>query len=149
MFNLFLMTCITIMDQWTKSLVLAYQHKLPIKISDMFSIVLVYNPGVSFGLLKANTTTGPYFLLAFALGLVGLLVYWYVTSKDSRQRIFISMILGGAIGNMIDRWYLGKVVDFLDVHLGSLHWPTFNVADSFIVIGVIALALSQCRKPTI
>ena len=106
-----------------------------INILPFFNIVHVRNKGVTFGLLSG--TLQPVVLVILSLVIVGFLIDY--ARKNENYRHFISLIVGGAIGNVIDRVVYGSVVDFLDFHLGKYHWPAFNIADSAIVIGVFVL----------
>lgn len=106
-----------------------------IDILPFFNIVHVRNRGVTFGLLSGSLQ--PIVFVILSLIVVGFLID-YAWKKVS-YRPFISLIVGGAIGNVIDRIVYGSVVDFLDFHLESYHWPAFNIADSAIVIGVFVL----------
>ena len=106
-----------------------------INILPFFDIVHVRNRGVTFGLLSG--TLQPIVLVILSLVIVGFLIDY--ARKNENYRPFISLIVGGAIGNVIDRVVYGSVVDFLDFHLGKYHWPAFNIADSAIVIGVFVL----------
>ncbi|MBO7454713.1 MAG: signal peptidase II [Alphaproteobacteria bacterium] len=106
-----------------------------VNIFPFFNIVHVQNRGVTFGLLSG--TFQPVVLIALSL-----VVVWFLISyarKNENYRLPTSLVIGGAVGNVIDRIAYGSVVDFLDFHLGSYHWPAFNIADSAIVIGVCLL----------
>jgi len=106
-----------------------------IKIFPFFNIVHVQNRGVTFGLLSGILQ--PVVLIALSF-----VVIWFLMScarRNESYRLPTSLIIGGAVGNIIDRVVYGAVVDFLDFHLGSYHWPAFNIADSAIVIGVCVL----------
>lgn len=137
---------VVFLDQWTKSLVLdelSPVYRRPV-IEGYFSLTLVMNSGVAFGLFSGiSAASKAYFLLGLS-GLISLMVlfyYFFERRMNFWSRFALAMVLGGAIGNMIDRWRYQKVVDFLDFHLGAYHWPAFNVADSFITIGVLMLLL--------
>jgi len=106
-----------------------------IKVLPFFNIVHVRNKGVTFGLLSGNLQ--PIVFIVLSLIIIGFLIDY--ARKNKNYRPFISLIIGGAIGNVIDRVIYGSVVDFLDFHLGRYHWPAFNIADSTIVIGVFVL----------
>ena len=106
-----------------------------INILPFFNIVHVRNRGVTFGLLSGKLQ--PIVFVILALIVVGFLINY--ARKNESHRSLISLIVGGAIGNVIDRIAYGSVIDFLDFHLGSYHWPAFNIADSAIVIGVFLL----------
>jgi len=105
-----------------------------------FNLNVVWNTGISFGLFPAL----PSFVLLMVTGgvVVGLLVWLYKTEQTS-ERWALCLIIGGALGNMRDRILYGAVYDFLDVYVGSYHWPAFNLADSCIVVGVFLLLYRQ------
>ena len=106
-----------------------------INILPFFNLVHVRNKGVTFGLLSGSLQ--PIVFVILSLIVVGFLIDY--ARKNKNYRPFLSLIVGGAIGNIIDRIVYGSVVDFLDFHLGRHHWPAFNIADSAIVIGVFVL----------
>lgn len=111
-------------------------------LSGVFNLALHFNPGVAFGLFADLPARTRAILLGistlFALGLVGYFLRAYYR-ESGLARTALGLILGGAIGNLIDRVQFGRVVDFLDFYYGSWHWPTFNVADSAICVGVTLL----------
>ncbi len=113
-----------------------------IPVLPIFNIVLAHNTGVSFGLFG---DAGPYLLSVVALAVCGGLVWWLRGAETRLLAIGIGAIIGGAIGNVIDRVRLGAVIDFLDFHLDfyidGYHFPAFNVADSAITIGVCLVLL--------
>ena len=78
--------------------------------------------------------------------MAGLLIYWIQKEKNRGARLGLALILGGAIGNVIDRIRFGAVVDFLDFYVGEYHWPAFNIADSAICIGVAILLIASFKK---
>lgn len=132
---------VVVADQITKALVLAnlpLYHSLTV-IPGFFDITHIHNPGGAFGFLAGS---GPgvrkvVFLFVSLLALV--LIFWFYIKTPLTHRFLatgFAMIFGGALGNLIDRIRFGKVVDFLDVYIGSYHWPAFNVADSAIVVGI-------------
>ena len=128
---------IILLDQLTKILVLNNipEHTV-ISVMPYFNLLLTFNKGVSFSLLASDSKYAPYLLSAFAVGVSICLLYWLKKEKDKLCRFGLALILGGAIGNVIDRIRFGGVVDFLDFYIGDYHWPAFNVADSAICIGV-------------
>jgi signal peptidase II len=108
-------------------------------IPGFFNITHIHNPGGAFGFLAGHSAVWRHFVFLFISALaIGLIIYYY--HKTPKNYLFLScgfaLILGGAIGNMIDRVRLGVVIDFLDFYIGNLHWPAFNVADSAISIGI-------------
>lgn len=111
---------------------------------NLFSFTYIRNPGAAFGLLagSSNAFRMVFFGLTsiFALVLLGTILY-RMPEREWMGRLSVSAILGGAVGNLIDRLRFGEVIDFLDVYIDSYHWPAFNVADSAITVGVIFLII--------
>src|SRR3546814_4526827 len=104
-----------------------------IAITGFFNVVLTYNTGVSFGLFQGEAAWQPYFLIAVNL-VVSLALLVWVRKQDGPLLIWaVGLVVGGAVGNAVDRFHQPGVVDFLDFHLAGWHWPAFNVADSAIV----------------
>lgn len=130
-----------ISDQVTKLLVAAYigyGQDIAV-IPGFFNLTHVLNPGGAFGLFaQQGAMVRVMFFLVFSLVAVGLILYLYVGIPETHPMLAngLSLIFGGAVGNLIDRVRMGKVIDFLDVYVGDLHWPAFNVADSAICVGV-------------
>jgi signal peptidase II len=136
---------VLILDQLTKWWILLSVMNPPqlIEIMPMFNLVLTWNRGVSFGLFAMGTDLGPWILSIVALVIVGVLLFWLRKAEGKLVPAAIGLIVGGAIGNVIDRMVHGAVVDFLDVYWGIYHWPAFNVADSGITIGAILLVVDS------
>lgn len=112
-------------------------------IRGFFNLVHIRNRGIAFGLMnRPEGTLSGYVLPIATLGVVFLLVYLFLKLKGEGSRIVLglSLILGGAVGNLIDRFRLGEVVDFLDFYIRSLHWPAFNIADAAITVGALWVA---------
>lgn len=146
-----------VLDQLSKWVILELVMDPPrvVPVLPFFNLVLVHNRGVSFGLFGGDSAWGPYVLSALAVAVSVALVFWARRADTRLLAGAIGAIIGGAIGNVIDRLRFGAVVDFLDFHLpgtGLPHWPAFNVADSAIVVGVALVALDGLfagrRKPT-
>jgi len=139
---------VVVVDQVTKWLIVQnfQMHEARPVIPDFFDLVYVRNKGAAFGFL-ADTGFRVPFLLTTTMIAVVFLVWFYrqLKSEQVLSRSALSMVLGGAIGNLIDRLRLGEVIDFLDVHWFQHHWPAFNVADSAICVGVGMLLLAQWR----
>ena len=112
-----------------------------VEINSFFNLVMVWNKGVSFGMFASTHSFMPYALMVMALALTSLFVVWMWRSTSLLAAIPIAMVISGALSNVWDRARFGAVVDFLDFHIGDLHWPAFNIADSCIVLGVAGLAL--------
>ncbi len=110
-----------------------------IVIENLFNITHILNPGGAFGLFATSSPEIRKFIFLFVSSIIALFILWFY-QKSAAKFIFLSygfaMILGGAIGNLIDRFMYGKVVDFLDFYIGKIHWPAFNIADSAISIGM-------------
>lgn len=106
-----------------------------IKILDFLNIVLVWNNGISFGIFNGLKFT-PYILLLINTFIAGTIIYFIIKSNDFVNSIALSFILGGALGNIIDRIFRGAVIDFIDFHFKQYHWPAFNIADSSIFFGI-------------
>lgn len=145
-----LIALIVAVDQYTKHLVVsAWQlgDTTPI-IPGFFSLTYLRNRGGAFGLFAGLPETWRVaFFVIFALGTVAALV-WMLRStprEDRIQRMALTWVIGGALGNLYDRIIHGEVVDFLDVYAGDWHWPAFNVADSFISCGVVLLLVASLR----
>ena len=111
-------------------------------LTPFFNLVIVWNQGISFGMLNQNFNYGPALLVAVSLAIVLVFLYILLRKPNTKwQSLAIAMIIGGALGNVIDRLRFGAVIDFLDFHIGSHHWPSFNVGDSCICIGVFILII--------
>jgi signal peptidase II len=131
---------IVVLDQLTKWWLLQTMQQSGgrfVELTDFFAIVLVWNRGVSFGMFNSADAAlnGVVFSLLAAVIVVALLV-WLRRSATGLIACAIGLVIGGAVGNVIDRLRLGAVVDFLDFHVGLWHWPAFNVADAAICVGV-------------
>lgn len=112
-----------------------------VRISSFFDLRLGFNEGVSFGIGKEHFAGHPLALTALTISIVALLAIWIWRTHSRREAFLLAAIAGAALGNIADRLRLGAVVDFLDLHAGSMHWPTFNLADSIIVVAVAGLIL--------
>ena len=136
---------VVILDQLSKTAILAFFGGRVFgdreTVTPFFNFALTYNRGISFGLFNGGAgMTALIFSFAAAV-IVGVLIYWLSRASSPFLAVAIGLIIGGAVGNVIDRLRLGAVVDFLDFHLGAVHWPAFNLADSAICIGVAAMLL--------
>lgn len=131
---------VTALDQATKAIVVANAAALNsgIQVFEGFNLVYRRNPGVTFGLFDQAPWWGLSLLAVAICAGLGVLM---LRTKSILEILAYAAIIGGALGNVIDRARNGAVTDFLDFYVGSLHWPTFNLADTFIVVGVGALLL--------
>ena len=110
-----------------------------IEVTSFFNLLLTHNRGVSFGMFPAGSDAGKWGLIVLALVISGFLIRWLYKSQDLISVIALGMIIGGAMGNVIDRVLIGAVIDFLDFHAFGTHWPAFNVADTAITVGAVTL----------
>jgi signal peptidase II len=144
---------VVVLDQLVKFWVLnlvQLQDRGPIHVLPIFQLTMVWNPGVSFGLLRADTSTGRWILVAFAAAVVAALAWWARRIERPLTGVALGLVMGGAVGNnLIDRVRFGAVADFLDFHGLFFPW-VFNVADSGICIGVGLLLLDSFiqREPS-
>lgn len=116
-------------------------------VTSFFNLVLVHNKGAAFSFLAAESGWQRY--LFTGLGIAAAFVIVYLLKRHAGQRLFcwaLALILGGAVGNVIDRLVYGHVIDFLDFHLSSWHFPAFNFADSAICVGAILFVLDELRR---
>ena len=133
---------VVLLDQLTKGIILHYfSTGKVLEVFPCFNLLLTYNKGVSFSFLTSDSPYMPWILSAFALIICAFIVAWMHQEKDRWTRIGFALVLGGAVGNVIDRVRLGAVVDFLDFYIGTYHWPAFNIADSAICIGVFLILI--------
>jgi signal peptidase II len=135
-------TIILIADQLTKFIVdqtMPLHHSIPI-IDDLFSLTYIRNTGAAFGILSGSAAAFrlPFLLLFSTVAIVFIiLMLRRLPDRETGLITALAFILGGAIGNLIDRIAYGEVIDFLDFYWSRFHWPAFNLADSFITIGVL------------
>ena len=130
--------------RWVESVLL---HGQQIPLTGFFNLVLTYNAGAAFSFLSDASGWQRWFFSAIAASASGLIIY--LLRKHAADKLFcmaLSLILGGALGNLWDRITLGHVVDFLDFHVSNYHWPAFNVADSAIFLGAMLLILDSFRR---
>lgn len=137
---------VTALDQASKYWVLNILHlqdRPPVQVLPFFQLTMVWNPGVSFGLLRSDSPAGRWLLVAFALAVVVALAIWTRGVRRITPAVALGLVMGGAIGNnLIDRIRLGAVADFLDFHVLAFPW-VFNLADSAITVGVVLLLLDS------
>ncbi len=119
---------------------------LPKKILPFFNLYLVGNTGISFSMFSAKGNAGVWTLIILSLAICTFIIYLIQKEKDSFSRVALAMVLGGALGNILDRIQYGFVIDFLDFHWRNYHFPAFNIADSFICIGVCLLLFKMMKK---
>ncbi len=142
---------ILLLDQWTKSMVV---EKLPLYqrievIQGFFNLTHVRNAGGAFGIFGGRRGgAGSLLFVIVSLIAIGAILFLFIRIKEGERTLALSfsLVLSGALGNLIDRLRYGEVVDFLDFHLSDYHWPAFNIADSAICIGIGLLALELLRR---
>lgn len=141
---LWLSVFIIAVDQWTKYLIV---HHLafgrPIKIFPWLNLTLNYNTGAAFSFLGTEGSWQIYLFALISLIVSVFLIIWLsrIQCSDKRKTVGLSLVVGGAFGNFIDRVRLGYVIDFIDFHIKDWHYATFNIADSAICVGVFLLII--------
>jgi signal peptidase II len=139
---------VILLDQASKLVIvrsLRLGQGIPV-LPGFFDIVFVLNPGAAFGFLAtlSESVRNPFFIFISVMAVVLIVFYHARYLREHRLvTVALGLVLGGAVGNLIDRLRYGMVVDFLDVHLAQYHWPAFNVADSAISIGVSLMVLDM------
>lgn len=139
---------VVLADQASKRLILdlVAQHVPPvIRVTGFFNLVEVWNTGVSFGLFQEDSTLRSLILIGVAAAVMLWLGIWLWRGRSRLAGVALGAVIGGALGNILDRWQHGAVYDFLDFHVAGWHWPSFNLADSAIVVGVALLLLDGYR----
>ena len=153
---LVLLIAIVALDQASKAIVdrtMPLYHSIPV-IDSVFSLTYIRNTGAAFGILaRSGEAFRRIFLIGFSIAAIGFIVLMLrrLPRHEKVLTVALGFILGGAIGNLIDRLLYGEVIDFLDFYWSHYHWPAFNVADSFITVGVVVilfrLALTKGDDP--
>jgi signal peptidase II len=141
---------IVLLDQLTKRLVeghLLVFEMIPLLPS--LNLTLTYNTGAAFSFLADQGGWQRWFFVTLAVGVTGVMAVWLnrLRSQERLTAASLSFIIGGAVGNLIDRLWTGRVVDFIDVYYDRWHWPAFNLADSAITLGVILMLVETFRAP--
>ena len=133
-----------ILDQLTKyfAFIVLFKDKQVLVINNFLNFRPVWNDGISFGMLQGYGNVGRVIFIMIAL-IISLWIIIYSKKLHTIGFIGYNMIAGGAIGNVVDRVIHGKVIDFIDVHYEAYHWPAFNMADSFIFIGVLLFLYNE------
>ena len=146
---LWIAAAVVVLDQATKFAVeraFSYGERLAV-VPGFFDLTLVYNRGAAFSFLASVAGWQRWFFIA--LGAVAAVFIVWLLARHGSQRLFafaLALILGGAIGNVVDRIARGHVVDFVLLHWQRFHWPAFNVADSAITIGAVLLVVDELRR---
>ena len=139
---------VIVLDQITKYVAdNSLDYRLPVNVFTGLNMTLVYNQGAAFSFLADAGGWQRWFFMGLSLVISTVLIYWLRTVEKDRIYLAtgLALILGGAIGNLIDRSLYGYVIDFIDVYYRSWHWPAFNIADSAIVAGAGLLILDMIK----
>jgi len=139
--SLALSLAVLLADQLSKAWIIGFFGGSPAQhpVTSFFSLVLTWNQGVSFGLLQSGSAWGVVLLSLLVVAIVTGLQIWLWRSESLWVALAIGLVTGGALGNLVDRLRWGAVTDFLDFHLGDLHFWAFNLADSAVFCGVVLL----------
>ena len=123
------------------------QFGVPVRVTDFLNWFLIYNPGAAFSFLAGSGGWQRWFFTILGTA-AAIFMIWYLRRHQHENLLAfaISFILGGAVGNVIDRLIYGAVVDFIDVYYGQWHWPAFNLADSAIVLGAALIIWGEIRR---
>ena len=135
---------VVVADQLSKTLIMGrFGLGDSVTITPWFNLVRAHNAGAAFSFLADASGWQRWFFAALAVGMSALLTVWLARTdrRDWRQAAPFALVIGGALGNLVDRLVHGHVIDFIDAYWGTAHWPAFNIADSAIVIGAIGIAL--------
>lgn len=139
---------IVLFDQLSKiwiSRILGYGQV--IELTPFFNLMLAYNKGAAFSFLASQAGWQRYFFTIISI--VAIIFIVYLLKRHAGQKLFclsLALILGGAIGNLVDRSLYGHVIDFLDMHVAGWHWPTFNIADCGITIGAVLFIIDELKR---
>ena len=148
--GLALASLVLALDQASKAVLiarLAADGFRPVEVTGFFNLVMVWNRGVSFGLLDGDSPAMRWLLVALALGVACLLALWLARLEARLPVVALGLVIGGALGNAVDRVLRGAVADFFDFHLWGWSWPAFNLADSAITVGAALLLLDALLTP--
>ena len=132
-------------DRYSKIEIINNFSDTSVYLNDFLNFDLIWNTGIGFGLLKSNTALF-YNLISILIGLVVIILFFLALRSKSFDKIIYSIIIGGALGNFYDRVFYNAVPDFIDIHYRNFHWFTFNIADIFITVGIIALIIYDFFK---
>lgn len=136
-------------DQLHKAWMIAVFHESPtpkITVTPFLDLVMVWNRGISYGLLKQQSDAGRWVLVGFAAAAVLALAFWLARLQTRLAAASVGLIIGGALGNAIDRLHYGAVADFFSFHISGYNWYVFNLADAAIVAGVAGLLYDSLKS---
>ena len=146
--SLTIATLVLLIDQVTKWLALTHlQLGIPQPVLPFLNWLLLFNPGAAFSFLAQGSGWQRWFFTLLGLAASAYIVYLLARTQLNKTMTWaLSLILGGALGNVLDRLMFGFVVDFIDCYYGNWHWPAFNIADSAISIGAVLMILAELRR---
>jgi|TARA_Y100000389_G_scaffold59007_1_gene55025 signal peptidase II len=142
LYFLLLIIIIFSLDRVTKNIVIKNFIDNIFYFNDFINLDLIWNIGIGFGLLSFDSLL-IYNLITALIGLVIIILFYIVVISSTLDKLIFSIIIGGALGNLYDRLLYKAVPDFIDLHYNTFHWFTFNVADIFITLGVLAMILKE------
>lgn len=129
-----------VLDQASKLSIISFVNAgSVVKIFPSFNLILTFNTGTSFGLLVPNSQAEYFLIIALSVFCIVFLLNVFIKLCSYTEKIFYSLLIGGAISNLIDRFVYGSVVDFIDLSYKNWHWPAFNLADAFICCSAVSL----------
>jgi len=139
--GLSLAALVVVLDQLLKWWIVTVVMNPPrdIEVTSFFDLVMAWNRGISFSLFRSDWAAGPYVWAGLAAAVAIALGWWLGRVRHTLTATALGLVIGGALGNAIDRLRLGAVADFLDFHWQGYHWPAFNLADSAISVGIVLL----------
>ena len=143
--NFIILITIFFIDRISKLYILKLaevESLVDIYITSYLNLFLIWNKGVAFGLLSMNESM-TYNIITLIIGFIIIIILFMMWKNDNKQRYFLALIAGGALGNFYDRIVYTAVPDFIDIHFHGFHWFVFNVADIFITVGVFCLILVE------
>ncbi|MCD8524575.1 MAG: signal peptidase II [Gammaproteobacteria bacterium] len=138
---LWLSIFVAVVDQITKKIALSHLMNDSLAFFPLLNFSLAFNRGAAFSFLNQAAGWQNSFFIGVSIICIIALIVWMCRQQYARQKTALALIIGGALGNLIDRIHHGFVVDFIDAHIGQYHWPTFNIADAAICFGVALLFL--------
>ncbi len=141
-YSLFIISVIFFLDRYTKIFILNNFSDNLFYLNDFINFDLVWNTGIGFGLFS-STSNLIYHTITGLIGIILIFIIYLINKSTFIDKIFFSMILGGALGNFYDRIAYSAVPDFIDIHYQRFHWFTFNIADIFITFGVLLLIAKE------
>ena len=133
---------VLVADQLVKFAMLRYLidgFRPSVEVLPFFNLVVVWNNGISFGMFNTGSASAAYLFAGLALAIVAGLLWWLRNAENATVVLALGLVVGGAIGNVVDRLRFGAVFDFFDFHVWGYHWPAFNIADAGITLGVACL----------